>query len=156
MGRIPFHWSLDHSVVAPPSCWANKHVPQRLRGTARHAKNFNTNSVTTSKMLCSQHSSLELQTVIIAQFSLVFLGKMGCGPFRWALNNYVVPPVGCCANKHVPEGLSGSSTCKQFQGQQCDHFRHVDLKTLILRASNCHFCPVFTCFLHKNGLSAEH
>ena len=74
------------------SCWANKCLPERLGGTAQHAKVFKTNSVTGLEMLSSQHWFIGLQNIIFAPFSLGFSRKIGCGPFGWAGNHCVVPP----------------------------------------------------------------
>ena len=44
------------------------------------------------------------------------------------------------------------TTWKEIQDQRCDHFGDVVLTTLMSPSSNCHFYPIFTCFLRKNGL----
>ena len=95
MGHVPLHLDVNNCVVPPMSCWANKRVPQKPRGTTDRAKSFKKNSVTTSEMWSPQHRSLRLQTVIFAPFSLVFFGNMGYGPLRWAVNHCVVPLVSC-------------------------------------------------------------
>ena len=66
MDRGPFRWAVNHCLVPRVSCWANKHVLERLRGAAQKAKGFKTISVTSLEMLSPQHRTLGLHTVIFA------------------------------------------------------------------------------------------
>ena len=119
-----------------------KHVPQRLRGTARHAKSFKTSTVTASEMLRSQPLSRKLQAIIFAPILLVYFRKMG----------YVLL-MGTKPLSRPPGDMLGAErhckTCKEFQDQQCHPFQDVVFITLIPRASKCHFCPISTHFLQR-------
>ena len=96
MGRGPFRWSRNHCVVPHVSFWANKRLPEWLRGAPQHANGLGTKSVTGLGMLSSQHWSLKPHNVIFAPFSLLFSGNgprafpLGreplCGPARELAN----------------------------------------------------------------------
>ena len=65
----------------------------------------------------------------------------------------------CCATNELLGKQTRSSKakrhhrpCKELQDQQCHHFRIVVPTTSIAQASNCDFCPIFTCLLRKYGL----
>ena len=109
MGCGPFRCTVSQWVVPLVSCPANKHVPQRLRGAARHAKMFKTNTFTSFELLSSPHWSLRFHNVIFATFPLVFFFRtMGCSPYRWTVNLCVVTLLSCCASKCVPEVVRGA------------------------------------------------
>ena len=46
---------------------------------------------------------------LMPKFSLGFSGKMGCGPFHWAMNHCVFPVGNCRAKKCVPQEMSGGA-----------------------------------------------
>ena len=147
MGCGPFRWAVNHSVVPPLSCLANKRVPQRLGGTAPHAKSFKTNNGTISEMLSSKCSSLTLGTAIFAPFLLVFVKKKkkeGGGLRSFPRGTKAL----CCRPGELMDKQTCSSkaerhrtTCKELQHQRCHPFGDVVVTTLMSQASNYHFDP---------------